>query len=72
MRKSMIVRKGIIELLSDRKMHCIQDVSLYVKNLCKVENIEISDTLINYNIQTLYKNGVIDKYGKFVKIKTFI
>lgn len=72
MMKSFTVKKAIIEVLNDGRLHCLKDVTSYINDYCKTENIKVSSVLIYYNIQTLYKNGVIDKYGKFVKIKTFI
>lgn len=69
MRKSMIVRKAIIEVLNDGRLHCLKDVTSYVNNYCNDENTKVSSTLISYNIQVLCNNEVIEKYGKFIKIK---
>ena len=67
--KSFTVKKAIIEILNDGRLHCLKDVTSYVNNYCNDENTEVSNTLISYNIQILCKNSVIEKYGKFIKIK---
>lgn len=69
MMKSFTVKKAIIEILNDGRLHCLKDVTSYVNNYCNDENTEVSNTLISYNIQILCKNSVIEKYGKFIKIK---
>ena len=69
MMKSFTVKKAIIELLNDGRLHCLKDATSYANNYCNDENIKVSSTLISYNIQVLCKNGVIEKYGKFIKIK---
>lgn len=69
MMKSFTVKKAIIEVLNDGKLHCLKDVAFYVNNYCNDENIKVSSTLISYNIQVLCKNGVVEKYGKFIKMK---
>lgn len=72
MMKSFTVKKAIIELLNDGRLHCLKDVTSYVNNYCNDENIKVSSTLISYNIQVLCNNGAIEKYGKFIKLKTFV
>lgn len=69
MMKSFTVKKAIIELLNDGRLHCLKDVTSYVNNYCNDENIKVCSALISYNIQILCKNSVIEKYGKFIKIK---
>lgn len=67
--KSEIVRNIIFELLSDRKMHCIQDVIAHVKEYSKTNNIEISDTIIYQVIHNLCRSGSINKLGKMLQRK---
>lgn len=69
MMKSFTVKEAIIELLNDGRLHCLKYVISYINDYCKTENIKVSSALISYNIQVLCKNSVIEKYGKFIKIK---
>ena len=67
--KSFTIKKIIIDLLSDRKIHCIKEVVLHVNNFCELQSIEISKSSISQSISYLHRHDVIEKYGRFIKLK---
>ena len=69
MSKSEIIKRIIIELLRDGKMHCIKEVSLYIINFYMLQNTKISKSIISQNIGYLHKHNVIEKYDRFIKLK---
>lgn len=69
MLKNIIIRKTIMDLLSDNKLHSIRECSMYIRKFNNLENIEISKSAISYNISYLCKHNIIEKYGRFIRIK---
>lgn len=64
-----IIEHLIIQLLSDGKIHCHQDVLIYVKKHEHIYDVNISEQMICYAVKSLQNKGIINKFGKTIGIK---